>query len=119
MGSSVTLEQGILLSDAVLVRADALSAGEKLTLFSGVDSLILGNGENAKILNPGDLISGEDALASGYFSNLRGNLFELYFSGTGRDGTVGILAIPEPSLFGVLAGTLSLAFAFSRRRKRR
>ena len=119
MGSSVTLEQGILLSDAVLARADALSAGEKLTLFSGVDSLILGNGENAKILNPDDLISGEDALASGYFSNLRGNLFELYFSGTGRDGTVGILAIPEPSLFGVLAGTLSLAFAFSRRRKRR
>ncbi len=116
MGSTLTLEQGVLLGEEMLVRANALDAGESLTLFTGVDQLILGSGENAKMLNPESDWEG-NADASAYFSNLAANSFELYFTGTTGNGTFGILAIPEPSAFGLLAGLGALALAGTRRRR--
>lgn len=117
MGSTVTLEQGIFLGAETLARADALTAGETLTLFTSVDQLILGSGDNAKILNPSNE-SNERILAENYFANISGNSFELYFTGTEGNGTIGLFAIPEPSLFGLLAGLGALVLVGTQRRRR-
>lgn len=122
MGSTVTLEQGILLGNETLARANALKTGETLTLFTGVDQLVLitQDGESVFADSSGTLLSEDRAMASSYFSNLSGELFEIYFTRTEGDGTVGLLLIPEPSAFGLIAGTLALALvASSHRRKRR
>ena len=123
MGSTLTLEQGALLGEETLARANALKLGESLTLFTGVDQLILGNGENAILINPeDDWSSGGQISVGNYFSNLSGDAFELCFTGEAGNGTLGILAIssaiPEPSAFGLFAGLGALALVSSRRRRK-
>ena len=123
MGSTLTLEQGALLGEETLARANALKVGESLTLFTGVDQLILGNGENAILINPeDDWSSGGQISVGNYFSNLSGDAFELCFTGEAGNGTLGILAIssaiPEPSAFGLFAGLGALALVSSRRRRK-
>lgn len=116
MGSTVTLEQGILLGNETLTRANALKTGERLTLFTGVDQLVLMTQDGKSVF--ADTTETLTATASAYFSNLSGNSLELYFTGAGNNGTVGLLSIPEPSAFGLLAGLSALALVASRRRRR-
>ena len=121
MGSTVTLEQSVSLGASALEQANALVDGGKMVLFTGVDGLILGSGDHAKIFNVANDASEENYLsASDYFSNLGNNSLLLYFSGE-AGGTFGLLAfsspIPEPSAFGLLAGLSALALAGSRRRR--
>ena len=121
MGSTVTLEQSVSLGASALEQANDLVDGGKMVLFTGVDELILGSGDHAKIFNVANDASEENYLsASDYFSNLGNNSLLLYFSGE-AGGTFGLLAfsspIPEPSAFGLLAGLSALALAGSRRRR--
>ena len=112
MGSTLTLQEGITLGETTLERIHSLSVGESTTLFSGVDSLTLGNKEYSSI-TPEDSI-----LASPYFSNLESNYFLTY---TGTDnGTLSITmmsaSIPEPTSTALSLLALS-ALAARRRRK--
>ena len=119
MGSSVTLNQGIFLSDSTLENANALKAGETLTLFTGVDYLVLMTQDGKTVWENSSetLSSGERIIAASYFTNLSGDSFELYFTGAENGGTIGLLSIPEPSAFGLIAGTFALALVASRRKR--
>lgn len=119
MGSSVTLNQGIFLSDSTLANANALKTGETLTLFTGVDYLVLMTQDGKTVWENSSetLSSGERIIAGSYFTNLSGDSFELYFTGAENGGTIGLLSIPEPSAFGLIAGTFALALVASRRKR--
>ena len=119
MGSSVTLNQGIFLSDSTLENANALKTGETLTLFTGVDYLVLMTQDGKTVWENSSetLSSGERIIAGSYFTNLSGDSFELYFTGAENGGTIGLLSIPEPSAFGLIAGTFALALVASRRKR--
>lgn len=112
MGSTLTLQEGITLGETTLERIHSLSVGESTTLFSGVDSLTLGNKEYSSITTE------DSILASPYFSNLESNYFLTY---TGTDnGTLSITmmsaSIPEPTSTALSLLALS-ALAARRRRK--
>jgi len=119
MGSSLTLNQGIFLSDSTLANANALKTGETLTLFTGVDYLVLMTQDGKTVWENSSetLSSGERIIAGSYFTNLSGDSFELYFTGAENGGTIGLLSIPEPSAFGLIAGTFALALVASRRKR--
>lgn len=112
MGSTLTLQEGITLGETTLERIHSLSVGESTTLFSGVDSLTLGNKEYSSITIE------DSILASPYFSNLESN-YAITYTGT-NDGSLNItmlaMSVPEPT-----TATLSLlalaALAARRRRK--
>ena len=119
MGSTVTLNEGIFLGDSTLTNANSLKTGERLTLFTGVDQLALMTQDGKTVLENSSetLSSGERIVASSYFSNLYGDSFELYFTGAENGGVIGLLSIPEPSSFGLIAGTFALALVASRRKR--
>ena len=113
MGSTLTLQEGITLGETTLERIHSLSVGESTTLFSGVDSLTLGNKEYSSITTE------DSILASPYFSNLESNYFLTY---TGTDnGTLSITmmsaSIPEPTSTALSLLALSALAARRRRRK--
>ncbi|MBR5886950.1 MAG: autotransporter-associated beta strand repeat-containing protein [Akkermansia sp.] len=113
MGSDVRLENGLKLAGAQYDTLNSLKVGEKVTLFSGVDSLFLGNSTVAS-----DAITLDDrVLANEYFSNLADSYFLVYDTTAGvGQGELSIAMIPEPT-----TATLSLvalaALAMRRRRK--
>lgn len=117
MGSTVTLESGITLSDDLLARIITLGVGESETLFSGVEALTLLDGTTSFTFNPGELGVGNGVLAETYFSNLSGADYRLTFADDGvGEGILAITVVPEPA-----SATLSLlalaALATRRRRK--
>ena len=113
MGSDVRLESGLKLAGAQYDTLSSLKVGEKVTLFSGVDSLFLGSSTVAS-----DAITLDDrVLANEYFSNLADSYFLVYDTTAGvGQGELSIAMIPEPT-----TATLSLvalaALAMRRRRK--
>ena len=114
MGSDVRLENGLTLEGAVYDAVQTMKSGERVTLFTGIDSLYLGSSQQAA--SAFTLSDGWHANA--YFSNLSDNYFLIYDTSLG-DG-LGELSIgkvvPEPA-----TATLSLlalaALAARRRRK--
>lgn len=117
MGSTVTLESGISLSDDLLARIITLGAGESETLFSGVDALTLIDGTTSFTFNPGELGVGDGVLAETYFSNLSGADYRLTFADNGSgEGAVAITVVPEPA--GATLSLLALAALASRRRRK-
>ena len=50
MGSTVTLERGVILGEETLARANALGAGERLILFTSVDGLVLKTQEGTDVM---------------------------------------------------------------------
>lgn len=108
MGSTLTLQEGLTLGAATLARVRGLSAGESTTLFSGVDGLSL-NGTEYSVITEEDAV-----LAMPYFYNLDSNNYLLTYTGT--DGSLSIMAIPEPtsSMLGLVG---LVAFTLRRRRK--
>ena len=127
MGSSVTLHEGMRLSDNVITSAawTGMGFGDTYDLFSGVDSLNIALPANW--LGPNAWVD-----ASTYFENLEKDKYFLFYSGSDAPknvatyvttvnngsnvGVVYIASLPEPT-----TGTLSLlalcALAARRRRK--
>ena len=110
MGSTLTLQEGVLLSDSVLVCINALSVGEHLTLFTGVDALELNGTEYASILET------DAVLASSFFSNIGSDDYTIIYTGD----AVGALSIahtvPEPAT--TTLGLLALCGLVARRRRK-
>ncbi|MBE6414967.1 MAG: hypothetical protein E7032_00350 [Akkermansiaceae bacterium] len=110
MGSTLTLQEGVLLSDSVLVHINALSVGEHLTLFTGVDALDLNGTEYASILET------DAVLASSFFSNIGSDDYTIIYTGD----AVGALSIahtvPEPAT--TTLGLLALCGLVARRRRK-
>lgn len=110
MGSTLTLQEGVLLSDSVLVRINELSVGEHLTLFTGVDALDLNGTEYASILET------DAVLASSFFSNIGSDDYTIIYTGD----AVGALSIahtvPEPAT--TTLGLLALCGLVARRRRK-
>ena len=110
MGSSVSLQEGVLLSDTVLARIHALSTGEHLTLFTGVDGLELSGVDYAALLET------DAVLASSFFSNIGSDDYLIIYTGA-AEGTLGIVRIvPEPAT--TTLGLLALCGLVARRRRK-
>ena len=119
MGSTVTLERGVILGEETLARANALGAGERLILFTSVDGLVLKTqeGTDVMIYTPGTLLVDDGTSANLYFSNLSPNHALIFSEENG--GAIALLMIPEPSVFGMLVGVGALVSVVSRRRRTR
>lgn len=110
MGSSVSLQEGVLLTDTVLARIHALSTGEHLTLFTGVDSLELSGVDYAALLET------DAMLASSFFSNIGSDDYLIIYTGA-AEGTLGIVRIvPEPAT--ATLSLLALCGLVARRRRK-
>lgn len=110
MGSSVSLQEGVLLSDTVLESIHALSAGEHLTLFTGVDGLELSGVDYAALLET------DAVLASSFFSNIGSDDYLIIYTGA-AEGTLGIVRIvPEPAT--ATLSLLALCGLVARRRRK-
>ena len=112
MGSDVRLESGLKLAGAQYDTLNSLKVGEKVTLFSGVDSLFLGSSTVAS-----DAITLDDrVLANEYFSNLADSYFLVYDTTAGvGQGELSIAMIPEPTT--ATLSLLALAGLAARRRR--
>ncbi len=114
MGSDVRLENGITLGGALYEEVLTLNVGERVILFSGVDSLYLGSSPDAAT----SITLSDGVLAKDYFTNLSDNYFLVYDTSLGNGlGELSIaMTVPEPT-----TATLSLvalaALAMRRRRK--
>ena len=110
MGSSVSLQEGVLLADTVLARIHALSAGEHLTLFTGVDGLELSGVDYAALLET------DAVLASSFFSNIGSDDYLIIYTGA-AEGTLGIVRlVPEPAT--ATLSLLALCGLVARRRRK-
>lgn len=106
LGSSLTLGN-VLLDDATLAEVWALGAGESLTLFSGVDTLVVGGSSYT-----GAFITD----AARIFANVgEADEYILIYSGS-ADGVVSIRAVPEPTT--ATLSLLALAGLVARRRRK-
>ncbi len=114
MGSDVRLETGLRLDGKLLNEVKVMQAGERIALFTGIDSLYFGDATEAS--SAFTLLDG--VKAKDYFANLTDNYFLIYDTSAGvGEGTLSIeLTVPEPT-----TTTLSLlalaALAACRRRK--
>lgn len=109
MNGSLTLQQGLTLGDATLQRIQELSLGEGVTLFTGVDSLILEATDYSQ-LTPDDAV-----LASDYFSNITSNNYVLTYTGANVGTLAIVMNIPEPTT--ATLSLLALAGLAARRRR--
>ncbi len=106
LGSSLTLGN-VLLDDATLAEVWALGTGESLTLFSGVDTLIVGGSSYTGAFTTD---------AARIFANVgEADEYILIYSGS-ADGVVSIQAVPEPTT--ATLSLLALAGLVARRRRK-
>ncbi len=112
MGSSITLnsDHKVTLSDDMYTYLSGLELGERLTLFTGVDSLILDGATYSE---------GTEVAAALYFTALPElthpeNSLVLSYSG-GPDGTITLAVVPEPAT--ATLSLLALAALAARRRR--
>lgn len=113
MGSDVYLESGLKLDGAQYDSLSSLRVGEKVTLFSGVDTLFLGNTPIAS-----DAITLDDrVLANEYFSNLTDDYLLIFDTTIGEGlGELSIAMVPEPTT--ATLSILALAGLAMRRRRK-
>lgn len=106
LGSSLTLGN-VLLDDATLAGVWALGAGESLTLFSGVDTLVVDGSSYTGAFTTD---------AARIFANVgEADEYILIYSGS-ADGVVSIQAVPEPTT--ATLSLLALAGLVARRRRK-
>ena len=114
MGSDVRLETGLTLTGTLYNDVKSMKAGERVTLFTGVDALYLGSSQES--ITSITLSNGMQA--NDYFINLSDSYFLIYDASLGDgQGELSIgMVVPEPT-----TATLSLvalaALAMRRRRK--
>ncbi len=114
MGSDVRLETGLTLTGTLYNDVKSMKAGERVTLFTGVDALYLGSSQES--ITSITLSNGMQA--NDYFTNLSDSYFLIYDPSLGSGlGELSIgMVVPEPT-----TATLSLvalaALAMRRRRK--
>ena len=114
MGSDVRLETGLTLTGSLYDNVKSMQAGERVTLFTGVDTLYLGSSPDAAT----SITLSDGVQAKDYFTNLSDNYFLIYDTTLGEGlGEISIgMVVPEPT-----TATLSLvalaALAMRRRRK--
>ncbi len=114
MGSDVRLETGLTLTGTLYNDVKSMKAGERVTLFTGVDALYLGSSQES--ITSITLSNGMQA--NDYFTNLSDSYFLIYDASLGDgQGELSIgMVVPEPT-----TATLSLvalaALAMRRRRK--
>ena len=123
MGSTVTLDPGnVLLSAADMDAVNGLRYMQAYDLFSGVDSLTLGDDFLSELGLADKWVNAGEVFANEQFQNPEREYY-LFYSGAsqggagGNVGTVYLMQIPEPA-----TGTLSLlalAGLAARRRKRK
>ena len=111
---SLTLQQGITLSDATLQRIHALGEGEQVTLFTGFEDVVFAASDYSQLSMVDD-----SALASTYFSNIGSDNYVL--TATFNSANVGSLAIvainiPEPAT--TTLSLLALSALVARRRRK-
>lgn len=107
LGSSLTLG-GVLLDDVTVQNILSLETGAAITLFSGVDELILDEVSYTRELQT----SASEAFGNAELTNGR---YRLVYSGA-ADGEVSVMAVPEPTT--VTLSLLALTALAARRRRR-
>ena len=113
MGSDVRLETGLSLAGSQYDTLSSLKVGEKVTLFSGVDSLFLGDSSVASTAFTLD----DRVLANEYFTNLSDLYFLVYDTTAGvGQGELSIAVVPEPTT--ATLSLLALAGLAARRRRK-
>lgn len=126
MGSSLELVsnglEAVTLSGGMLIQVQSMKAGDTLTVFTGVDELILTHNGSSTYYAPGTLTIGSGVLASTYFENLRDTsvadtLFMTFTNDVnGAGGDLVFAMVPEPATTTLSILALS-ALAARRRRK--
>jgi hypothetical protein len=114
MGSDVRLETGLRLDGKLLNEVKVMQAGERIALFTGIDSLYFGDETEAS--SAFTLLDG--VKAKDYFANLTDNYFLIYDTSAGvGEGTLSIeLTVPEPTT--TTLSLLALAALAARRRRK-
>lgn len=127
LNGALTLQTGLEMGDALLAMVSGMEVGDSVTLFSGVTGLTLQSGvtmfnmrsleqQTAETLSSESFLSGTQANAADYFSNISSNS-GLVISFSAVDGTVSISqSIPEPTTSTL--GLLALAGLCARRRRK-
>ena len=115
INGTLSLGQGLTLSGDILVNIQNLEIGQSLTLVSGLESLAVQTQELMRSVEYTTVLSGQDLVASDYFSNLQGagNLVLVYDESA---GSVSITCIPEPTT--ATLSLLALAGLCARRRRK-
>lgn len=126
MGSSLELvsngAEAVTLSGSLLNQVQSMKAGDTLTIFTGVDELILTHNNTSTYYAPGTLTTGSGVLASTYFENLRdtsvANTLFMTFTNdvNGAGGDLVFEMVPEPAT--TTLGLLALAGLAARRRRK-
>ncbi len=98
----------------------SLPCGPRYTIRIGEDLTLKVLGSSGILLLEADNIYFKDTLLSEDHTTIFSkDLWRLDFLAANKRAQLWLYEIPEPSTFGIFAGTLALMLAFSRRRKRK